>query len=63
MSKTNKKVYVVTRRGRRVESINYQTHAEANRRASALYAMLKEWDAGDADKVDILYTDKPNQIR
>lgn len=56
-------VYVVARDGRRIERDNYKLQRDAQERASQLYNMLKYWNDPDMHKVEIIRTDKPNQIR
>ena len=60
--KDEKSYYVVTRHGRRVEDINYQTHSEAKERATALHEMIKEWDPNNVGSVGIIHTSKPRKI-
>ncbi len=55
-------VFVVTRRGRRIEETNYKTQPEALYRADCLYSTLKEWDPGDLDKINIVKTSRPYKI-
>ena len=57
------KVYVVRRAGRRIEPENYKSKQAASDRASQLYMVLKQWGDSDMDKIDVIYTAKPNQIR
>lgn len=57
------KVYVVTRRNRRIEDKNYTDKAEAEQRAEALVAMLKKWNDPDLNKVRIEETTNPSRIR
>ena len=60
---TPRKVYVVTRAGRRIEPDNYRLNSEAQARATALYKVLREWDDPDIHKVEVVCTSKPNQVR
>jgi hypothetical protein len=55
-------VFVVTRRGRRIEDKNYKTQAEALYRADCLYSTLKEWDPDDLNKIEIVKTSRPYKI-
>ena len=57
------KVYVVTRRNRRIEDKNYTDKLEAEQRAEALVAMLKKWNDPDLSKVRIEETTNPSRIR
>lgn len=57
-----KKVFVVTRRGRRVEPQNYITIEEAQVRANCLKVLLKQWSPSCVDKVGIIHTSTPNTI-
>ena len=56
-------VYVVVRDGRRVEAHNHKLKRVAQERASDLYAMLKYWNDPDMQKIEVIRTSKPNQIR
>lgn len=56
-------VYVVTRAGRRIEAHNYKLKSVAQERAAQLHQMLKHWDDPDMNKVEVVRTSKPNQIR
>lgn len=59
----NKKImYVVTRRGRRVEPQNYETEQDAQKRASKLIEVLKKYSPACANKVSIVKTVNPNTI-
>ena len=60
--KGDKSYYVVTRDGRRVEDINYQTQSEAKDRATALHEMIKEWDPKSVGSVGIVHTSRPRKI-
>jgi len=55
-------MYVVTRRGRRVEPQNYEKEADAQRRARSLVEMLKEYSPLCSKKVGIVKTKNPNTI-
>ena len=56
------KVYVVTRRGRRVEPDNYQIKEEAQVRAQQLFDQLKQWKDPDRNKVTVIETSTPHKI-
>ena len=58
-----KQVYVVVRAGRRIDPENYPTHALAQERATALRAMLKQWNDPDVSNVAIIPTPDPYKIR
>lgn len=60
----NKKdmVYVVTRRGRRVEPQNYSSEEPAKERAAQLVELLKKCSPNCANKVSIVKTRTPNTI-
>jgi hypothetical protein len=60
--KLKENVYVVTRRGRRVEPDNYQIKEEAQVRAQQLFDQLKEWKDPDRNKVNVVQTSAPNKI-
>ena len=60
--KLKEKVYVVTRRGRRVEPDNYQIQEEAQVRAQQLFDQLKQWKDPDRNKVNVVHTAAPNKI-
>jgi hypothetical protein len=62
MSLNTKTMYVVTRRGRRVEPQNYEKEADAQRRARSLVEMLKEYSPLCSKKVGIVKTKNPNTI-
>ena len=55
-------VYVVTRDGRRVESLNYFSEAAAKDRANVLKKMLKYWRDSDLSKVEVIHTERPHKI-
>ena len=55
-------VYVVTRRGRRVEPRNYENEAEAQERAAKLVEMLKKYSPACVSSVSIIKTINPNTI-
>jgi hypothetical protein len=55
-------VYVVTRRGRRVEPRNYEVESEAQERASKLIVMLKQYSPACVRHVSIIKTINPNTI-
>lgn len=56
-------VYVVTRSGRRVEEVNYQTQNEASNRAEILIEMIKKYSPHEKDSVNIIYTSTPEKVR
>ena len=58
----NEKVYVVTRRGRRVEPDNYQDKNDAQVRAQQLFDQLKYWKDPDRNKVTVVQTTSPHKI-
>lgn len=60
--KKSSKVYVVTRNGRRVESLNYFSEGAAKDRANALKKMLKYWRDPDLSKVEVIRTERPHKI-
>lgn len=60
--KLREKVYVVTRRGRRVEPDNYQIKEEAQVRAQQLFDQLKQWKDPDRNKVTVIETSTPHKI-
>ena len=60
--KEKKTMFVVTRRGRRVEPKDYSSESEAQDRASKLVKMLKEYSPACANKVGIVRTKNPNTI-
>jgi hypothetical protein len=55
--------YVVTRNGRRIESKNYLDFDQAKSRAEKLISMVQSWDANSINKVTIVKTSKPFNIR
>ena len=57
------KVYVVTRDKRRIEEKNYSTMHAAESRLKALQKVLKEYDPSGLNRIGIVCTKKPNQIR
>lgn len=59
----NKVFYVVTRCGRRTEDKNYENAADAAHRADILRNILKKWDPPQSQKVEVVKTNKPHQIR
>ena len=62
-SKLPDEVYVVTRRGRRVEPDNYIHKEEAQHRAQQLFDQLKQWKDPDRNKIRVVQTETPHQIR
>lgn len=62
VSKDRTNVYVVTRDGRRVESRNYSSKADAEYRAAVLVDMLKQWDQTTMHKVALIYTSSPEKV-
>ena len=60
--KLKEEVYVVTRRGRRVEPDNYQDKEDAQVRAQKLFDQLKEWNDPDRHKVTVVKTLTPHKI-
>lgn len=62
LDKNARAFYVVTRRGRRVEDVNYDTEHDALERAAILKKMVKEWDPLDISSIAIVYTAKPYKI-
>ena len=63
---TNKlpsQVYVVTRRGRRVEPDNYIEKQDAQVRAQQLFDQLKQWKDPDRNKIQVIQTESPHRIR
>ena len=60
--KLNSEVYVVTRRGRRVEPDNYQEEEDARVRAKVLFDQLKDWNDPDRNKVNVVKTQTPHKI-
>ena len=63
IQKSPSPVYVVTREGRRVEEINYQTQNDATYRADILIDMVKKYSPHEKDSVNIVYTSTPERIR
>ena len=61
-NKLNENVYVVTRRGRRVEPDNYQEKEDAQVRAQQLFDQLKEWKDPDRHKISVVKTPLPHKI-
>lgn len=57
-----KKYFVVTRRGRRVEPRNYEVLEEAQERAHKLRELLKSCSPACSNKVSIVHTSTPNTI-
>lgn len=55
-------VYVVTRRGRRVEPDNYREKQEAKARAQQLFDQLKQWNDPDRNKISVVKTTTPHKI-
>lgn len=62
MTKT-KEVFVVTRDGRRIEDVNYNTKDLARERLDALAYMLRIWKDPDLRKISIVKTSAPKKIR
>lgn len=62
VTKDQKAVYVVTRKGRRVEETNYDNKHDAEYRAEQLHRMVKECDHTSVGRIDIVYTSKPYKI-
>jgi len=62
LNKLNDEVYVVTRRGRRVEPDNYQEKEDAQVRAKKLFDQLKDWNDPDRNKVSVVKTATPHKI-
>lgn len=62
VSKNRDNVYVVTRDGRRIESKNYSSKADAEYRAEILVNMLKQWDQTTMHKVALIYTSSPEKV-
>ena len=62
MEKIKDMVYVVTRRGRRVEPENYTDEESARARAAKLIDLLKKCSPQCANKVEIIKTRNPNTI-
>jgi hypothetical protein len=62
VSKDRDNVYVVTRDGRRIESKNYSSKADAEYRAEILVNMLKQWDQTTMHKVALIYTSSPEKV-
>ena len=62
MSK-NKEVYVVTRDGRRIEDVNYNTKEDAKERMKILVKVLKQWRDPDVKRVKIEKTSQPKKIK
>ena len=62
MSLNKKVMYVVTRRGRRVEPQNYEDVESAQDRAAKLIEVLKKCSPQCANKVGIVKTKNPNTI-
>jgi hypothetical protein len=60
--KLRENVYVVTRRGRRVEPDNYQLKEEAQVRAQQLFEQLKQWKDPDRNKITVIETSSPHKI-
>lgn len=58
-----RKFYVVTRNGRRIEPENYAFKEVASRRASALYEVLRHFGDPDAQRIEVICTDRPYRIR
>jgi hypothetical protein len=61
-NKLKSEVYVVTRRGRRVEADNYQEEDDARVRAQKLFDQLKQWNDPDCNKVNVVKTATPHKI-
>ena len=60
--KLRENVYVVTRRGRRIEPDNYQEKEDAQARAQQLFDQLKEWKDPDRNKISVIETEAPHKI-
>jgi hypothetical protein len=58
-----KKVFVVTRNGRRIEERNYTTRREAKDRLDALAKMLRTFCDSDLRKIGVCETSEPYKIR
>ncbi len=59
---TNKEVYVVTRRNRRIEPNNYEAEEDARSRANSLASMLRVFDPNDLNTIRIVKTQYPNTV-
>ena len=58
-----KEVFVVTRNGRRIEDVNYETRQLAKERMDSLAAVLKKWRDPDLRRLSIVKTSEPKRVR
>jgi len=60
--KLSDNVYVVTRKGRRIEPDNYREKEDAQMRAQQLFDQLKQWKDPDRNKISVVKTTSPQKI-